>query len=32
VKGFAGLDVGDRVDVRLVDTDVDQGFIDFAAV
>ena len=32
VKGFSGLDVGDRVDVRLVDTDVDQGFIDFAAV
>lgn len=32
VKGFAGLDVGDRVDVRLVDTDIDQGFIDFAAV
>jgi exoribonuclease II len=32
VKGFAGLDVGDRVDVTLVSTDVNQGFIDFAAV
>jgi exoribonuclease-2 len=30
VKGASGLDVGDRVDVRLVSTDVDQGFIDFA--
>ena len=30
VKGFAGLDVGDRVDVRLTAADVDQGFIDFA--
>jgi exoribonuclease-2 len=30
VKGANGLDVGDAVDVRLVDTDVDRGFIDFA--
>jgi VacB/RNase II family 3'-5' exoribonuclease len=32
VKGAGGLDVGDTVDVRLVDTDVDRGFIDFARV
>jgi exoribonuclease-2 len=31
VKGFQGLDVGDRVSVQLVHTDVDRGFIDFAA-
>jgi VacB/RNase II family 3'-5' exoribonuclease len=30
VKGFQGLDVGDRVVVKLVHTDVDLGFIDFA--
>jgi VacB/RNase II family 3'-5' exoribonuclease len=29
VHGFQGLDVGDRVRVELVLTDVDQGFIDF---
>ncbi len=30
VRGFEGLDVGDRVRVELVDTDVERGFIDFA--
>ena len=32
VHGFEGLDVGDRVRVELVDTDVARGFIDFVAV
>jgi len=32
VRGFEGLDVGDRVRVELVHTDVVRGFIDFAAV
>jgi VacB/RNase II family 3'-5' exoribonuclease len=32
VRGFAGLDVGQRVRVQLVSTDVERGFIDFAAV
>jgi exoribonuclease-2 len=29
VRGFDGLDVGDRVRVELVHTDVERGFIDF---
>jgi VacB/RNase II family 3'-5' exoribonuclease len=29
VEGFEGLDVGERVRVRLVDVDVERGFIDF---
>ena len=29
VRGFEGLDVGDRVRVELVHTDVERGFIDF---
>ena len=32
VRGFEGLDVGDRVLVELVRADVARGFIDFAAV
>ena len=32
VRGYEGLDVGDRVDVQLVHTDIARGFIDFAAV
>ncbi len=32
VRGFEGLDVGDRVAVELVHTDVARGFIDFATV
>jgi VacB/RNase II family 3'-5' exoribonuclease len=32
VRGDQGLDVGDRVRVKLVDTNVERGFIDFARV
>jgi len=32
IHGFEGLDVGDRVRVKLVDTDVARGFIDFSAL
>ena len=30
IRGFQGLDVGQRVRARLVGTDVARGFIDFA--
>jgi len=32
VQGFDGLDVGDRLRVQLIDTDVERGFIDFKRV
>jgi exoribonuclease-2 len=30
IQGFGGLDVGDRVRVELIGTDVERGFIDFS--
>jgi len=32
VQGAVGLDVGDQVHVKLMATNVEQGFIDFRAV
>jgi VacB/RNase II family 3'-5' exoribonuclease len=32
VEGFAGLDVGDRLRVKLIHTDVEQGYIDFRRI
>jgi VacB/RNase II family 3'-5' exoribonuclease len=32
VHGFEGIDVGQRIHVQLIHTDVDQGFIDFKRV
>jgi exoribonuclease-2 len=31
-QGFEGLDVGDRLEVELISTDVERGFVDFARV
>jgi len=32
VRGAEGLDVGDRVHVELLDTNVDRGYIDFGSL
>ena len=32
VQGEAGLDVGDKISVKLVNTDVEKGFIDMVCV
>lgn len=32
INGFQGVDVGDRIRVRLVSVDIEQGFIDFGRV
>ncbi|HSX03421.1 MAG TPA: RNB domain-containing ribonuclease [Rhabdochlamydiaceae bacterium] len=32
IKGFKGLDVGDQLNVKLVDVDVSKGYIDFTRV
>ncbi len=32
VAGFVGVDVGDRIQVQLIDTNVERGFIDFKKV
>jgi len=32
VKGFEGLDIGHRVQVQLIRTDVERGYIDFKKV
>ncbi|MBA3874279.1 MAG: RNB domain-containing ribonuclease [Anaerolineae bacterium] len=32
VQGFEGVDVGNRIRVRLISTDVERGFIDFSKV
>lgn len=32
VKGFQGLDVGNRITVKLINVDINNGFIDFARI
>lgn len=29
VRGFEGIDIGDRLQVQLIDTNIEQGYIDF---
>jgi exoribonuclease-2 len=29
VQGYEGIDIGDRLRVQLIDTNVEQGYIDF---
>jgi len=32
IRGFEGMDVGDRLRVQLIDTNVERGYIDFKKV
>jgi exoribonuclease-2 len=32
VQGFNGMDVGDRMRVQLIDTNVERGYIDFRRI
>jgi hypothetical protein len=32
MEGFDGIDVGDRLHVQLIDTNVERGYIDFKTI